>query len=1437
MQGHVMSRKEYFVGLDCGTNSVGWAVTDEDYHLLKGTHRIKSDKGTKTKKQTLWGFRLFDAADTAAERRTHRSARRRGERAKTRLKLLRMLFRDEIAKVDPEFYQRLKESFYYEEDKNLRKKSKNTLFDDLNFSDKDFHNKYPTIWHLRQAIINTKDDEHFDIRLYFLAIQHILKHRGHFLLNGDIGDGGIKFENLFEDFRAEAERAEYDIADIPDEVKNILVKKASKTDRKKELKEILYIEGDETAEDTPKGQAELAGLLVGSKVDLKKIFSAEDDEKFSYSFSEGIFEEKLPEIEQAIGSDNLDLIFAAKNIYDYAILHNLLGKHKMISDAMVSNYDLHQSDLKKLKQVFKPHPEIYAQLFKDKKHGTYDKKGNKFDANKNSSYGVYAGRDYQTEGDRDGHITTSQEDFNKYLSKLLEEIKPKSSPEFLPLIDELLDRADTSEKSVSPLLLPKQRGQAKGTIPMQLHANELRLILKKLQHDFPSFAEITSDEDKSYNTKAKKIAKIHEFRIPYYCGPLVKRKFDDNGNPVPNGKSQFSWADEEISELIYPWNFDKLINKDGRAKNFIRRMINECTYLVGEDVLPKCSLTYQKYMVLNELNNLKINGHRIDNELKQKIFERGYKGSEIKGNITLKKLEKWCKDNSLIGQNDELSGTSEVKILPKYQTYQDFQRILGMDFEKKYASDKLEKVVEAITVLGEEKAMLKKNIERELACDDETATLLSKLSYKDWGRMSAKFLNGISINNRTILDYLWEDNKNLMELLGQEVGFGKIVDEYNNAKRPTSTKVSYRDVNGLYCSPAVKRSVWQTIKIVNELTKNLGYAPKKIFLEVTRGEDEKSKGKYTLARKKDLETKLKAIKTEDAKAILEELNSGKYEDRDLQSKKLFLYFSQMGKCAYSGEPIDIEELNNSQLYDIDHIFPRSKTKDDSITRNLVLVKASLNREKTNTYPINDFIRSKMHGVWSVWYQKGLITKEKYERLIRATPLTNDELGGFIARQLVETSQSVKAIRDLLKRAYPETKVVMVKAGQVSDFRHLMSSDKKDRDGNIYEQGKYEFIKVRDINDLHHAKDAYLNIVVGNVMQETFTDNPSEWIKRRDGKEYSIRPEKLFRASQKYQKANGEETIYPEVHGWNFADSIKIISDTMKRNDVIWTRMNYIESKEISDLQLVGKGENSDSLLRIKQRWRLDPKKYGGYNSLKGAHFALIECRDKKGNIQRRIVQIPIIVKDNIEKYVIENYNDAKVILPVIKYKSLIKINGFPMHISKKGGSAAIGVYSAIQINLTSENMLILKWALNVAEKDAKTKGTYEIDSAKDEINDRLLQFLFTDLLQKFETLKQMPELGGKVDIIESHSNDFEKLKLKERCRVISEIVKIFKCNAEKGDLSAFVPKASFVGESRFNDCVTNYEKISLINQSPTGLYEEVIDLKTVQPKTSKRDKK
>ena len=166
---------QYFLGLDIGTNSVGWAVTDQKYKIIK-----KNEKG-------LWGVRLFEEAQPAEERRMHRIARRRLERRNQRSEWLRHIFSEEIAKVDPAFFLRLDESKFLAEDKRLMENGRSlgryTLFADKEFCDKDYHAQYPTIFHLRKALVT--ESQSFDVRLVYLAVHHILKKRGHFLF-GDM---------------------------------------------------------------------------------------------------------------------------------------------------------------------------------------------------------------------------------------------------------------------------------------------------------------------------------------------------------------------------------------------------------------------------------------------------------------------------------------------------------------------------------------------------------------------------------------------------------------------------------------------------------------------------------------------------------------------------------------------------------------------------------------------------------------------------------------------------------------------------------------------------------------------------------------------------------------------------------------------------------------------------------------------------------------------------------------------------------------------------------------------------------------------------------------------------------------------------------------------------------------------------------------------------
>lgn len=1421
--------KEYYIGLDCGTDSVGWAATDPEYHLITATGKVKKDGKAKTVKRELQGVRLFNGADTAVDRRMARSVRRRGERAKNRLKLLRMLFRDEISQVDPEFYQRLRESFYWQEDKKLQNNSKNTLFNDPNYTDKDYFKQYPTIWHLRKAIIEADDGQHFDIRFYFLAIQHILKHRGHFLIEGKF-QAGSDFAKIFTQFKEAAEAAGYHIANNSESIEALIKAKMTKNDKKRELTKLLFVDkknlaaGEEASEFAQKGAKSLVTLMVGGQAKVGEVFGLDIEDEKSVSFANARFvEDKVPELEAELGAENMSLVLATKQVYDYGILINILRGNTYISEAMVANYEQHEKDLKEIKEVLRSDRRVYDEIFKAE---VFDEK--------HPNYNSYIGKGYIEKSGRQQTKHIEQEDFNKYLEKVLEEHKAPSG---------LLQRAQNRE------LLPKQRGFAKGTIPQQVHHQELERILEKLQKDFPSFAEVVLGEPEKCNTKAKKIAIIHSFRIPYYCGPLVKRSIDEKGNPVPGGKSQFSWGDREIEEIIYPWNFEHVVDLDARAKNFIRRMTNECTYLVGEEVLPKSSLLYQEYMVLNELNNLKLNGVRIDQELKQRLYEQGFASanSGLSGNITLKALNRWAKSQALIGANDELAGTSDTKYLPSLKTHQAFLRILGENYRKEFAAKDLEQAIEAITVLGEERKMLRRQLAKLLNLDeqDERVRKLAKLggTFKDWGRLSATFLNGIraQVDGRemTIVEALRETTHNLMELRGSEYQFAQKVEEFNSNQVPKDQRVTYADVKALYCSPAVKRSAWQALQTVREIVKSQGQAPKKIFLEATRGDDKDQrsrrspKNNQTLRRKEQLmEIYEKMRHDPGVQKLLSQLD--KQDDRSLQSKKLFLYFSQMGKCAYTGEPINLEEINNIRLYDIDHIYPRSKTKDDSITRNLVLVKAGCNREKSDTYPLPPkFQTARTQRLWLDLRKNNLITQEKYERLTRKTPLTADELGGFIARQLVETSQSVKAIRDLLVREYPDTKVVLVKAGQVSDLRRQFANGMKDRDSGQYiVDPRPEFVKVRELNDLHHAKDAYLNIVVGNVMSMTFTDNPVRWVKEHKDSSYTINPIRLFRSTRVYRNRHGKDTDWPHTQGWNFQESIDVMSSAMQNNHVLITRKSYEESSKLSD-QLVGKTDKTDGIMPIRQERRLQQvAKYGGYNSVKGAYFALIEQLNKKGEAERFIVFVPQTAKADPDKYLREKYAGATVILPKIPYQAAMQVNGTPLTLALRTGKR-IGFYNAKQLFVSVDTASYLSKAIKVLDKTKKNKD-YEIQEEWDSVNKENNLKVFTELAERIKMVANVPELGANAIRLEAGKKAFEEMDLRTQLQKIAEILKLSKCNAEKSDLSGLITgEANNLGNVRISSKITGQNSIYLVNQSITGLYQEYINLKTVQPKNNK----
>ncbi len=94
----------YTIGLDIGTNSVGYAVVKDDYTLVTKKMKVLGNTDKKVIKKNFWGVRLFEEGLTAEARRLSRTTRRRYTRRRKRLEELQKIFHGEMEKVDRNFF-------------------------------------------------------------------------------------------------------------------------------------------------------------------------------------------------------------------------------------------------------------------------------------------------------------------------------------------------------------------------------------------------------------------------------------------------------------------------------------------------------------------------------------------------------------------------------------------------------------------------------------------------------------------------------------------------------------------------------------------------------------------------------------------------------------------------------------------------------------------------------------------------------------------------------------------------------------------------------------------------------------------------------------------------------------------------------------------------------------------------------------------------------------------------------------------------------------------------------------------------------------------------------------------------------------------------------------------------------------------------------------
>lgn len=1002
-------------------------------------------------------------------------------------------------------------------------------------------------------------------------------------------------------------------------------------------------------------------------------------------------------------------------------------------------------------------------------------------------------------------------------------------------------------------------------------------------------------------TEEYKIVSLLKFKMPYYIGPLSQPN-----NYVRDDKRDNHWVQfkgENNQGIINPWNFSQIVDLEGTADKFISNLTNYCTYIFGENTLPKESLIFQAYKVLNDLNNLKVNGSLISKEDKDYIIQNVYlKKKKIKGKDIVNALKNKYKlsdeDPTVTTKGSGKSiGEDEVDLTMFNSSLSSFidmsnPNAFGPEFYKDSAKFELaEKVIELITIV-EDKELLKERL-KKLELSDNQVNYLFKQKYSGWAPLSRKLLDGITIDcvNEntgeaypvTIIDVMRDTPLNFMEIYetkgSQFSGFKEKVAELNDEKNICRDDL----IEESYASPAMKRSVRQTFKVIDELknTLNIDHFDR-IFVEATRAPGEA--GKMVKSRKKQLQEAYDAAKDLVDQELRNDLE--KQTDDQLRRKKVYLYFMQLGRSVYSGEKIDLNELDKN--YDIDHIIPQAKLKDDSFN-NMVLVERELNNKKQDEYPIPSTIISEQGKKWIQILanikdknkRSYFMPKDKANRLLRpeSKQLTLDELNGFINRQLTLTNQSVKAVCDILKMTEKGSEIVYSKANFVSDFRKLCGELRPSYDA---------FVKVRDINDFHHANDAYLNIVVGNVYYEKFKNfyiNNRIDYDNNGKKDLSVLASKLFTKTQIDDKTGN---IYWEAHFHNEKEidvngkerTIKVrdegtestfdkIEHYMELNDPLVTQMQYTSSGKqgfFNKITLKTKAkdneDNSDKLFPLKQHLRsdsnkvMDVNKYGGYSDMTTPYFMLVKSEGKKGKHIYSLESIPTIYlksfkkKEEKIKYLTEvnGLKNPIIIVDKLLMKSILEI---PQVSNERNtcGYAKLAFTGRTNDNLIlinlSELHLTVEWKkyykaisnfygtndsaakknnkFDVFEEQMKEDPTSDLrrgNTVLTQLNNKCFYSYLIDHVFNKAMYKGIPTIGSSFAKLKDKYEVFCNLNTLEQGKVLIGLIKLLSCKSVQGTDLSLIGLSKHLGLISMSK--TLKEGSIIARESATGMNKYVI---------------
>ena len=478
---------------------------------------------------------------------------------------------------------------------------------------------------------------------------------------------------------------------------------------------------------------------------------------------------------------------------------------------------------------------------------------------------------------------------------------------------------------------------------------------------------------------------------------------------------------------------------------------------VGLKVAPKSSPIFQEFKMWQRLNDLKVNGQYLEQDMKEHLFAE----LSIRGRMSDKDVLKLLFNNpkDLTLNFMEVEGNNTQATL--FKAYSKIIADCGydeFDFSKMPASESIQIVSEIFGSLGYKTDFLVFDSSKELeeqpifrlwhllysyegdksisgdeklisklmdltGMDVDASKILASVRFSsDYGNLSSKAM-------RKILEYMKEGNE--YSLACEYAGYrhsAKSLTKEEREKKVIKEALSILPKNSLR-NPLVEKILNQMANVVNEVIDVYG-KPDEVRIEMAR---ELKKSQRERKEMSDAIAKTTKEHEQYKKILCEEYGITNPTRNDIIKYKLYLELSANGyKTLYSNVKINPYELFDSNKYDIEHIIPKARLFDDSFSNKTIELK-DINREKSDMTAC-DFVAEKYGEEYLAEYESRIehllninaISRTKRNKLLMKGAQIPQ---GFIERDLRETQYIAKKAKEMLEEV---VRTVVSTTGSVTD---------------------------------------------------------------------------------------------------------------------------------------------------------------------------------------------------------------------------------------------------------------------------------------------------------------------------------------------------------------------------------------------------------------------